>query len=161
MSSTSSSTTPTSNGTIRTSDHTDIRPTVLGLTGLHDDYASDGRVLVEAPNGNELAKSLRKNHDTFVKLAQVYKQINAPVGEFGLSTLARSTQALQGGDATYTAIENQLSALNTQRDSIAGQMIAMLNAAAFDGKAINERQARKLIQQGEDLLGQENDQQGD
>jgi hypothetical protein len=143
------------------SDHTDIRPTMLALTGLHDDYASDGRVLVEALNGEGLAKSLRKNRDTFVELAQVYKQINAPVGEFGLMTLARSTEALQGDDATYTAIENQLIALNSQRNAIAGQMIAMLNAAAFDGKAINERQARKLIQQGEDLLDHRNDQQGD
>ena len=30
------------------SDHVDIRPTMLLLTGLEDDYASDGRVLVEA-----------------------------------------------------------------------------------------------------------------
>jgi hypothetical protein len=40
-------------------------------------------------------------------------------------------------------------------------MIAMLNAAAFDGTPINERQARDLIQQGEDLLGQSDNQQGD
>jgi hypothetical protein len=143
------------------SDHTDIRPTMLALTGLHDDYTSDGRVLVEALNGDGLAKALRKNRDLFVELAQVYKQINAPVGQLGLSTLARSTQALQGNDTTYTTIENQLVALNAQRDTIAGKMIAMLNAAAFGGKAINERQARQLIQQGEDLLGQGNDQQGD
>ncbi len=143
------------------SDHTDIRPTILALTGLHDDYASDGRVLVEALNGDELAGSLRKNRDTFVELAQVYKQINAPVGELGLSTLARSTKALQGDDATYATIENQLIALNTQRDTIAGQMIAMLNAAAFDGKSINEEHARDLIRQAENLLGHSDDQQGD
>jgi hypothetical protein len=75
--------------------------------------------------------------------------------------LARSTQALQGGDATYATIEAQLIALNAQRDSIAGQMIAMLNAAAFEGKAINEEQARALIEQGKNLLGQGSDQQGD
>ena len=143
------------------SDHTDIRPTLLALTGLRDDYASDGRVLVEALKGDGLAESLAENRDLFVKLAQVYKQINAPVGQLGLTTLARSTQALQGNGATYATIENELVALNAQRDSIAGKMIAMLNAAAFDGKAINERQARRLIQQGENLLGQGNDQQGD
>jgi hypothetical protein len=136
------------------SDHTDIRPTMLALAGLHDDYASDGRVLVEALDGDGLADSLGENRDLFVKLAQVYKQINAPVGQLGLSTLARSTQALQGDDATYATIENQLIALNAQRDTIASQMIAMLNAAAFEGKAINEEQAHDLIQQGETLLGQ-------
>jgi hypothetical protein len=106
-------------------------------------------------------KSVRKNRDNFVEVAQVYKQINAPVGEFGLMTLARSTQALQGDDATYTAIENQLIALNSQRDAIANQMIAMLNAAAFDGQAINERQARNLIRQGEELLNEGDNQEGD
>ena len=77
---------------------------------------------------------------------------------FGLDPMFVSTAILL---ATYAAIENDLVALNAQRDSIAGKMIAMLNAAAFDGKAINERQARRLIQQGENLLGQGNDQQGD
>jgi hypothetical protein len=143
------------------SDHTDIRPTMLALAGLHDDYASDGRVLVEALRGDGLAESVQESRDTFVELARVYKQINAPVGQLGLSTLARSTQALQGGDATYATIEAQLIALNAQRDSIAGQMIAMLNAAAFEGKAINEEQARALIEQGKNLLGQGSDQQGD
>jgi hypothetical protein len=143
------------------SDHTDIRPTMLALTGLRDDYASDGRVLVEALKGDGLAGSLGKNRDLFVKLAQVYKQINAPVGQLGLSSLARSTQALQGDSATYATIESQLTSLNDRRDKIASQMIAMLNAAAFDGKSINEKHARGLIQQGENLLGQGDDQQGD
>ena len=143
------------------SDHTDIRPTMLALTGLHDDYASDGRVLIEALNGDGLARSLRQNRELFVSLAKAYKQINAPVGQLGLSTLARSTQALQGDDATYTTIENELIALNSQRDAIAGQMIALLNGAAFNGTAIKEKQARNLIQQAEKLLGQTDQEQGD
>ena len=143
------------------SDHTDIRPTMLALTGLRDDYASDGRVLVEALKGDGLAESLGEKRGLFIKLAQVYKQINAPVGQLGLSTLARSTKALRGNDATYTTIENQLVALNARRDSIAGEMIVMLNAAAFDGTSINAEHARDLIQQGEQLLGQGGDQQGD
>ncbi len=142
------------------SDHTDIRPTMLALTGLHDDYASDGRVLVEALDGDGLADSLGENRELFVKLAQVYKQINAPVGHLGLSTLARSTQALQGNDATYATIENQLIALNAQRNTIASEMIAMLNAAAFDGRSINAESAHDLIRQGENLLGQGDDHQG-
>ena len=143
------------------SDHTDIRPTMLAITGLHDDYPSDGRVLVEALKGDGLAHSLGESSDLFVKLAQVYKQINAPVGQLGLTTLARSTQALQGDNATYATIESQLTALNHQRDNIASQMIAMLNAAAFDGRPINKARARDLIRQGENLLGQGDDQQGD
>ena len=143
------------------SDHTDIRPTMLALTGLHDDYASDGRVLVEALKGEGLAESTGEKRGLFIRLAQVYKQINAPVGQLGLMTLARSTQALQGNDATYATIENQLIALNAQRNIIASEMIAMLNAAAFDGTSIDAERAHDLIEQGENLLGQGSDQQGD
>ncbi len=143
------------------SDHTDIRPTMLALTGLRDDYASDGRVLVEALKGEGLTESTGEKRGLFIKLAQVYKQINAPVGQLGLMTLARSTQALQGNDATYATIENQLIALTAQRNIIASEMIAMLNAAAFDGTSIDAERAHDLIEQGENLLGQASDQQGD
>jgi len=75
--------------------------------------------------------------------------------------MARSTQALQGDDNTYATIENQLIALNAQRDAIAGQIIAILNGAAFEGKSINEDRARDLIQQAQSLLGPGGDQEGD
>ncbi|HVS04931.1 MAG TPA: hypothetical protein VHK65_02045 [Candidatus Dormibacteraeota bacterium] len=146
------------------SDHADVRPTILSLIGLKDDYAGDGRVMVEAINSRALPKSLRAHSETLRELGEVYKQINAPVGELGLSTLKQSTKALEGNGATYTRIENSLIALTSKRNTIAGQMISMLNAAAFGGTAINEHQARQLIQQGEDLLDQGNDQnnqQGD
>jgi len=146
------------------SDHTDVRPTIMTLVGLKDDYAGDGRVMVEAIDSRALPKSLRAHSETLRELGEVYKQINAPVGELGLSTLKQSTKALEGNDATYTQIENRLIALTNKRNAIATQMISMLNAAAFGGKAINEHQARQLIQQGEDLLDQgndQNDQQGD
>jgi hypothetical protein len=146
------------------SDHTDVRPTIMTLVGLKDDYAGDGRVMVEAIDSRALPKSLRAHSETLRELGEVYKQINAPVGELGLSTLKQSTKALEGNDATYSQIENRLIALTNKRNAIATQMISMLNAAAFGGKAIDEHQAHQLIQQGEDLLDQgndQNDQQGD
>ena len=143
------------------SDHTDVRPTILSLVGLKDDYASDGRVMVEAIKAHALPRSLRAHGETLRELGAVYKQINAPVGELGVATLKQSTTALEGSDATYTQIENRLIALTRQRNAIASQMIAMLNAAAFEGIPINEDQADDLIQQGEDLLAQMNDQQED
>lgn len=143
------------------SDHTDVRPTIMTLVGLRDDYAGDGRVMVEAINSRALPKSLRAHSETLRELGTVYKQINAPVGELGLSTLKLSTKALEGNDATYTQIENRLIALTSKRNAIASQMIAMLNAAAFDGKSINEEHARQLIEEANNLLGQGDDQQGD
>ena len=136
------------------SDHTDIRPTIMALAGLPDDYAHDGRVLIEALDPAALPLSMRIHMGTAVRMAQTYKQINAPVGQLGLSTLARSTTALTGDDTTYTTIENQLSALTDQRNAVAAQMIAVLEAAAFSGQPIDEMQAQALIAEGQALLAQ-------
>ena len=135
------------------SDHTDVRPTILWLTGLQDDYATQGRVLFEVINDDVLPLSLQQNQGTLQDLGRVYKQLNAAVGRFGLATLTVSTRALEGDDATYTDLENQLQALGSQRDALAGQMSAMLSAAA-GGLAIDQNQAENLIAQGQALLDQ-------
>jgi hypothetical protein len=82
------------------SDHTDIRPTIMSLARLKDDYAHDGRVLFEVLTREALPDSLRDNQDLLSRLAAAYKQINAPVGKLGLKTLTGiSTQALKGDQA--------------------------------------------------------------
>ena len=139
------------------SDHTDIRPTIMLLTGLKDDYSHDGRVLSEAMTGAALPATIRGNANIFRRLAASYKQINAAVGQFGLGTLAISNSALisnDPGDATYDQLESKLANLNSQRDSIASQMIQILEAAEFNGKAINLTTASSLIQQANQLLQQ-------
>jgi hypothetical protein len=82
------------------SDHTDIRPTLLTLVGLKDDYDSQGRVLVEDLLPSALPDGINDSGDEFAKLAAAYKRINAPVGELGLGSLKISTAALAGDDAT-------------------------------------------------------------
>ncbi len=138
------------------SDHTDVRPTVLSLVGLNDDYVHDGRVLTEIINRSALPQSLKAHRETLEELGRIYKQINAPVGALGLASLQASTRALASGsvgdDSTYTQLESQLQALTTDRDAVALQMKVVLDAAAFGGQSINERQARHLIEQGEQLL---------
>ncbi len=141
------------------SDHTDIRPTMLALLGLSDDYAHDGRVLFEDLYDWAVSQSLRAHRETLLRLAQVYKQINAPVGQLGLASLIVSTRALESnesGDSTYNQLESQLSSITTQRDTLAGQMSALLEHAAFNGQAINEQQAKQFISQGQELLNQVN-----
>src|SRR3989441_3703643 len=63
------------------SDHTDVRPTILTLDGLKDDYTHDGRVLTEALRGYAIPSAVRKSI-SFVALAQTYKQLNASFGSF-------------------------------------------------------------------------------
>jgi len=134
-------------------DHTDIRPTMIHLTGLTDDYAHDGRVLFEALQHQALGGGLRAHQKTLSALAQAYKQINAPLGTLGLSTLTGvSTQALAGDDSTYAIFEAQINSITEQRNKIAGQMIDMLEGAAFNNQPINEAHAQQLINQANDLL---------
>jgi hypothetical protein len=134
-------------------DHTDIRPTIMSLTQLTDDYAHDGRVLFEVIEDKALPVPLRGHTHTLEQLAEAYKQINAPTGALGLSTLTGiSTQALVGDSATYTTLESQIVNLTSRRNAIAAQMIAMLEGAAFNGGKIDEVKAKGLIDQANALL---------
>jgi hypothetical protein len=139
------------------SDHTDIRPTMLMLLGLKDDYAHDGRALTEDLRDWAIPAAV-KNSSSFIPLANMYKRINAPVGELGRASLKVSTKALESGtasdDSTYTTLENQLVSITTTRDALASQMIALLEGAEFHGHAINSTRAQHLIAQGEALLDQ-------
>jgi hypothetical protein len=137
------------------SDHTDVRPTMLALVGLKDDYAHDGRVLFEELEGWAVPSALRNGRGITMQLAQVYKQINAPVGELGLASIQISTRALEGNDAndaTYTRLENRLTSINSQRDAIASQMIALLEGAEFNNQQVDKAKALKLIVAGKALL---------
>src|SRR4029077_5105172 len=64
--------------------HADTRPTILALTGLKDDYTSEGRVLYEDLTTGAQPGSISSDSDTVLRLAQAYTQLNAPVGQFGL-----------------------------------------------------------------------------
>ena len=139
------------------SDHTDIRPTTLSLLGLKDDYVGDGRVLVEPLFDWAVPQTLRAHRETLLRLAAMYKQINAPLGEFGQATLAMSTTAIESnaaGDQDYTVLESQLSQLTDSRNAIAALMRDVLARAAFGGEALNEQKALTLIDQGQGLLDQ-------
>ena len=142
------------------SDHADIRPTILVLLGLKDDYIHAGRALVEVLKGWAIPSSVRKHGDIFLELAQVYKKINAPLGELGLNSLRISTHAIESntaGDSTYTNLENQLLSLAAQRDALATKIIGLLEGAEFNGQPINLHQAHSLISQAQDLLDQVNE----
>jgi hypothetical protein len=134
------------------SDHTDIRPTILSLVGLHDDYQSQGRVLSENLHPWALADGIQDNGNNFTNLARAYKRINAPVGDLGLATLKISTAALAGDDATYNNLENRLRLITAHRDALASRMLDALTDAEFHGKQVNSEQAWFLILQANALV---------
>jgi hypothetical protein len=143
------------------SDHSDIRPTMLTLLGLQDDYEHEGRALVEKVVGWAQPSAVKKSAN-FVALAQVLKQMNAPVWNgaggpgVGLASLHASTVAMESGsaadDSTFASIENQLASFMTQRDALVAQIVPLLEAAEFNGTPIPDATAASLIQQGRDLL---------
>jgi hypothetical protein len=137
------------------SDHADLRPTMMYLLGLKDDYQHDGRVILEMVDANTLSSSLHAHSDTLLQLGQVYKQINAPFGALAQSTLTVSNFAIQSnsdGDAVYNALESKIASWATQRDALAAQIKTMLEGAEFSGLAINEQQAKQLISASQTLL---------
>jgi len=136
------------------SDHTDIRPTILSLVGLTDDYSHDGRTLAEVMRDNALPTGVRRNPLAFILLARAYKQINAPVGQFGRTTLAVSTSALAGDDSTYNNLENLLTTLGSRRDALAAQIIQKLEAAEFNNQPLDWPTTFSLLLQANQLLEQ-------
>jgi hypothetical protein len=137
------------------SDHTDVRPMMLTILGLTDDYPHEGRALVEKFSGWAQPSAVKKSAN-FVALAQALKQINAPVGPLGLASLQASTVAIESGnsddDSRYASIENQLASYAAQRDALAAQILPLLEAAQFNGTPIPDATAATLIQQAKNLL---------
>jgi len=137
-------------------DHADIRPTFIALAGLVDSYAQEGRVIVEALLDGALPASLSgANRAAFIDLAQMYKRIDAPVGELGLVTLNASTFAIKSNDpsdATYTACEAKINQWVQTRNDLALQMNTMLQNAAFNGQAVNPAASAPLITQANALV---------
>ncbi len=139
------------------SDHTDLRPTIMTLLGLKDDYVHDGRVLVEKLDSHVLPASLKDGLSDYVALAQAYKQINATKGPVGVNSLVFANGAITSDDATYGKYLTTIGAITDERNALASQMIALLNGAAFanqpiDGKGKGDDGADDLVERAQKLV---------
>jgi hypothetical protein len=133
-------------------DHTDVRPTMFAILGLHDSYQADGHVVTQALVPSAIPTALRANQNTVEALADAYKQINAPFGQFAAAMLSTSTTALQADDTTYNALEASIASLVGRRDALAIPIRAALDAAAFAGQPIDSTQAQTWTTQAQALL---------
>jgi hypothetical protein len=141
----SGQTTVPGSGTTGTwADETDIRPTIMYVLGLTDDYVHDGRVISEILTHPR--KALASPWVT--QLGECYKQINSSVGEFGTDTLIADTKAIAsgtdaaGGDTEYSLTDQALTQLEQNRDRVAGQIKQALNGAEFGGPAVTNPKGR-------------------
>ena len=117
-------------------DETDIRPTIMYLTGLRDDYEHDGRVITQILADPNDALS----QPGITALGECYKQLNSSVGKFAAYTLIASTNAIEStssGDSTYLAIDAHLRGLEFARDQLALRIKGELEAAAFENAPVH------------------------
>ncbi len=136
-------------------DHTDLRSTINALTGLRDSYRHDGRVVTEALVAAAVPPALTGELPVVQSLGAVYKQIDAPFGQFAQDIVITSTKALQGsdsGDMTYTTKETSIANLTSQRDALVTQIRAALDEAQFASVPIDALQAAGWISQAQALL---------
>ena len=136
-------------------DHANVRPTMLEVLGLKDNYGHDGRVLIEALDKKVLPNTLFEHQKTTLELGAIYEQLNAPFGQFAMDTLTASTKGIVSTDeSVYNSKETAIQDLTGQRDALASQIKAAFDGAAFDGQQIKEKQAKDWIAQAQSLINQ-------
>ena len=137
-------------------DHADVRPTILSVLGLSDDYVHDGVVVPSYLDDWAVPQSLRAHRAMLLLLDAAYKQLDAPFGQFGTAILKASTAALatgsSSGDSKYATTESRISTLTAQRDDLAAEIQSVLDGAEFGGQPLNERQALSLSVQAGALI---------
>jgi hypothetical protein len=132
-------------------EETDLRPTLLHLVGLSDDYQTDGQVVSQALT--HPSSSLSK----VAELGAVYRQLNSSVGAFATDTLIADSHALASGsasdDSTYRTEQRTLRSMADHRDRVAGLMKFTL-ARAAKGIAPGQGEMKSELAQGRALLKQ-------
>ncbi len=116
-------------------DETDIRPTIMYLLGLRDDYEHDGRVITQVlADPNRALSALG-----VTGLGECYKQLNSSVGKFGAYTLQADTNAVESstaGDYLFRSVDAQLRGLEFARDHLAELIKGELEGAEFQNRLI-------------------------
>jgi hypothetical protein len=118
------------------SDHSDIRPTMMALVGLTDDYVHEGRVIAEFMNEDALPSGIKKGREEFVGLATIFKQLNAPKGDLGRASLVWSNRSITANDKVYANYLKDIGQVTAERDQLAAKIKTELNNAAFHNKPV-------------------------
>ncbi len=138
-------------------DHSDIRPTLMALTGLKDDYAHQGRPITEIINGLGEDGEGEDGGENLSRLAALYKQIEAPLGQLSLDSVKFATAATltsTPGDATYIAADATIAGWAAQRDALAAKIIVLLDPTAPGGHDRNRSDIHDLAAQASRLLAE-------
>jgi hypothetical protein len=136
-------------------DHVDIRPTILSLAHLSDDYVHDGRIISEQLESSVLPINIETNVAAYQELGAVYKQLNAPFGSVGVDSLVYATPNVTTTDATaHQTYLNTIQSFTAARNALASTIRAYLDAAAFSGGPFDAKTAAGYSRQAKQLIGQ-------
>ena len=136
-------------------DHTDVRPTMLEILGLADDYQSDGDATAQVVNPAFLPIQIQSHLNAYEDLVGAVKAIDAPFGQFGHDSEIVSTTAVEStspGDAVDQGFDQQLASCNTLRNQLVAQIQPILQNAEFNGGTINDSQTQTYVTEANDLV---------
>ena len=99
---------------------------------------------------------------TSSSLPDVYKQLNAPLGELGRASLVYANRSVTYTDKAYASYLGKIGDITEDRNELANEIKAVLDAAAFHDHAVDEddedglgHRARALIDRVKDLAERE------
>lgn len=134
------------------SDHADIRPTMMVILGLKDDYAHDGRVLAEILDPSAHPSAMQPP-DAYIALARAFKSINAPREVLGQATLALATSGVLADDAGYANYLQRIATITNVRDILVQLAVPVLDGAAFNATPINPGFVQGFVGKSNFLIG--------
>jgi hypothetical protein len=102
---------------------------VNALLGLQPDYQPDGRAINQVLTSSDAQDG---DSHSLTALGDLYKQLNAPYGDFNHSLIVASTNGIKADDATYLKTEQQIQELAAQRDALVAHMKDLLNDQGDD-----------------------------
>jgi hypothetical protein len=136
-------------------DHADVRPTLLTLLGLGDDYTWDGRAVSKMLDTNALPLTMRAHQRQIQELGDVLKQLDAPFGEFAMNTLSADTKALESQspeEKVYTGTDAQLQTCDEKRQALAGEILSVLQGTETGTARLEEQAAQSLTARADALI---------
>lgn len=124
------------------SDHVDILPTIRAALGMPAAADVDGIPIFSALD--------RSTNDDLLQAREAYKQLDAPLGSFGLAILRISTAGARGGSAARTAADERISQLSARRTALISELRPALDVAmqlSQDQMAEWRKRAQELLEQ--------------
>jgi hypothetical protein len=139
-------------------DHTDVRPTMLVDLGLADDYAHDGRAILEVLSGSAVPHQANLHRGSLQALGAAYKQLAAPFGALGMASLKVSTAGIVSGsasdDSVYVATQARLGDWLSRRDALASQIGTLLEGVQAGTRNPTESQLKGLAASARSLVAE-------